>query len=1114
MKKIVSSNGTESSKKRGQLAIIAMLWTVLFVSGFAGLVPNRVHAQLPQGCDLSGSVQELQGGSISGAKVVLENPGTKVQLTAVSGHDGEFAIKAAPAGKFNLSIASTGHKTYVIQGLVLVAGDNIRITSKLPVGKPSITVIGTERDIVRGGTTAISQVAGTSNLTGKSVSDIPQNERNYINVAQISVGTNAGTMNQAATPNTAQPGAQHNNSAISVNGQPDLVNNHLIDGLDNNDRFNGYSVIHPSVDAIASVQVQTSAYPAEMGRTGAGILNIITKSGTNKYHGSIFEFFRNDLLDAYAFQFGAQNHKPELRQNQVGINLGGPAIKNKLYFFADYEGYFLVQGTNPVKLAVPTLYEEQNPGDFSDIGGTKVASVDSVAKNYFALFPAPNVSTGAYYVGSSPGTNTSHAADVRVDTKLGKKWSTFARYNYNKSTIFVPGVFPTVTVAGLAIQPGGLINTFPSNIYRDGTIGALGADYKINTAWSLHLGTEFADWWQIGNPIDYGKNVNTAFGQPNINIDERTSGLAPIYIASYGTYLGNADHNKPLYQRDNAFEYLAGATWQHKSQNVKLGASLIRRQMVANADTWGAGYWVFATPQSLMAGKYASAQRIYRLTAPHYRMWEESAYAQDNWKVTKSLAFNIGLRWDIFTPFTEIHNQIANFDIHQDAFIDASATGSSTTAGIATQHALFSPRVGFNYAMKHGWSLRGGVGFVYFPANTSNQSTLANQPYLFTLGPITPLTAPSGYSTFAAGLPMPSTPNMANITGTVPNVMDTQWHVSYMEQFNLFAQKDLGWATATVAWVSTEGRHIERQYPDMNAPPPNVASNPNVLRPFYARFPGITSMATIASTGTSSYQSGRITITRPFKNGFGLNYSDTWSHALDNANPGATSANDSLGQLPHSVGQVISGGRRFDYGNGDFDVRNNMAATANYTLPFGKNLKGPRGLLAKGWQVNVVQIWATGLPFTITNATNISGTNPGATNMDRPNVVGTMTIAKPGVAEFFNTSAFQAQEPGTIGVLSRSDGTSPDAGTIGPYWEQRNPLHGPHQRHTDMSLFKTLPIGKVVRTEFRAECFNVTNTANFAAPNSSLGGKAFGELTQMTAGYAPRQIQFALKVEY
>lgn len=1095
------NNKPQGLRAQGRVAVL--LFAVLFLlTGFA-------YAQATV-ADLSGTVANTTGSAVPGATVVIENLTTHEKRMAQSVANGYFILGEVLPGNYSLKVIAKGFKAYQIDSFTLSAGDKDRISVVVPKGSASEVVSGSAQAI-----TTTAQGSGAA-LSGKAVQDVPQNERNYVNVAQTAAGTGGGTMDQAASSTTSQPGAQHNSSSVSVNGQPDLLNNHMLDGLDNNERYNGYSIIHPSVDGIAAVQVKSSAYPADIGRSGSGVLNIVTKSGGNKFHGSLFEYFRNDVLDTYAFQFGGHAAKPKLRQNQSGGSIGGPLKENKIFFFGDYEGYFLVQGRNPVQLAVPSLYEEQNPGDFTDIGGTKITNMDAVAKQYWALFPAPNVTSGAnnYYVGSQAGTNTTHAVDTRVDAKLSSKTNAFVRYNYNKITMYIPGVFPNVTVAGVSVQPGGMLNTFPSNISREGTSVATGMDYSINSHWLLHLAGGFANWWQVGNPINYGTNVNAAFGQPNINISTRTSGLAPIYIASYGTYLGNSGYFKPLYQNNNVYNYMGTLGWAHKDHSVKFGAALIRRQMTATQDSVGLGMWVFLTPQTMLQGNYYSAQRSNQLADPHYRMWEPSVFVSDDWRVNKKLTVNVGLRWDIFTPFTEINNEIANFDVYKGKFLIAGQDGVSATAGIPTQHWNMSPRLGFIYDLGHKTTLRGGMGFGYFPPNNGSSSSMANQPYVDSIGPFSSSNAPRGYSAFANGLPVPTTPDMTNPTGSIPAAMDTRWHVSYAEQFNLLVQKEAWNNSITLGYVGALGRHVERQYPDMNAPTPNASSTAvaNTLRPFYSVYPGITSIKQIASNGTSSYHSVQVIVERHFKNGLGYNFNNTWSHALDNANPSGASG---IGSLPKMVGKrITTGGLRYDYGNGDFDVRDRIAATANYQLPFGKNMKGAKGIVAKGWQLNLVNVWATGLPFTVTNSTNVSGTNPGSSNTDRPNVVAKMTLSKPGVSEYFNTAAFAAQQKGTIGVLARSDGTTPDAGTVGNLWEQRNALHGPHSRHLDVSLFKTLKITSSVNVQFRTECFNLTNTANFAAPNSSLGGTGFGKLTATTAGYTPRQIQFALKLQY
>jgi len=217
-----------------------------------------------------------------------------------------------------------------------------------------------------------------------------------------------------------------------------------------------------------------------------------------------------------------------------------------------------------------------------------------------------------------------------------------------------------------------------------------------------------------------------------------------------------------------------------------------------------------------------------------------------------------------------------------------------------------------------------------------------------------------------------------------------------------------------------------------------------------------------------------------------LNY--TLAHGLDDARPWAY---DTSG-----FGTVVSKSNTIDYGNSTFDVRHHLVSTVMYKLPFGQSATGKRQIAEKGWQFNVIEVWGTGLPFTVVNATDVSNTNPGASSADRPDVKGNPNLSSKGVNKFFNTDAFSAQTTGTLGS------------------ERRNQYHGPHSRHTDVSLFKDFQLPRAMTMQFRTECFNVTNTANFATPAAVLNGANFGQLTQITSGYTPREIQFALRMQF
>jgi hypothetical protein len=247
--------------------------------------------------------------------------------------------------------------------------------------------------------------------------------------------------------------------------------------------------------------------------------------------------------------------------------------------------------------------------------------------------------------------------------------------------------------------------------------------------------------------------------------------------------------------------------------------------------------------------------------------------------------------------------------------------------------------------------------------------------------------------------------------------------------------------------------------------------------------PNLTSIVYIDTGASSSYNALQASFAHSYRNGLTAQLNYTWAHGLDNAGGGG-------------FGAVPTLSSKLDYGNSSFDVRHRLAATVFYDLPFGKRDSGARALLTKSWQVNLGAIWSTGLPFTVLNASDVSNTNPGAYAADRPNQTGKAALESPGVSRFFNIDAFAPQFPGTLGS------------------ERSNQLYGPRNRRLDVSVFKNITIGKEANLQLRAEVFNVTNTANFAPPAAILGGANFGQLTQMTAGYTPREVQFAVRLQF
>jgi hypothetical protein len=1019
---------------------------------------------------LSGQVRNTSGEPISQARIVVDEIQTKNRYTSLSTPNGLFSFTRLPAGEYRLLIMAAGYKTFSIARLPLVPGDEAKANAVMEPGKAS--------EILQGSGMSVVSRTGTA-LAGKGVSDLPENQRNFVNIVQVSGGANEGSTNEAASG--SRPGAQHQSSAVSLGGQPESTNNSLIDGIDNNDRINSQIAVHPSIEGIDQMQILASAYPASSGHAGGGVMNVITKSGSDRLHGSAYEYFRNDVLDAFPFEFGAHNPKPELRQNQFGGSLGGPLWRSKTYFFGDYEAFRLIQARAPLELTVPTAYEHDNPGDFTDVGGPLLTKLDAVGLAYFKLYPKPNVpGSRDLFVSDANGSNFSHVGDLRIDHRISAADQLFGRFSYNRSFIYIPGEFPKKQEDGMTIEPGGSLSSFPGNMNDAAANTVVDYSHVFSPHLSLDLKAGYTFWREVDTGLNPGAAVNRGFGQPGINLPLTSNGLAPI-IVNQAAPLGTDGFYRPINQADNTFQYDATASWNRGKHDVTAGASLIRRDWRDIGSSAGLGMWVVKDLPSLLEGQFLQVQRQVDLVNVHYQSWEPSAFVEDQWKILPKLSLNVGARYDLFTPPVEIKNRLSNFDLSSRKIIVAGQEGVSRAAGIKTDYTGIAPRLGFIWNALQSATISGGYGIVYF--RPLDGFAYQAQPFVYSFGICSSLTCPDGFTSLAAGLPFATNSSFNDPSGNFLGARALDFHNSYMQQFNLGVEQHFGSNSLKMFYVGSRGKHIARFFPDINAPRPNAAVNPNPLRPFYSVAPNLTSVGYVDTEASSSYNALQASFAHSSHNGLTIQLNYTWTHGLDDAGGGG------FGTIP-----ALSS--KMDYGNSGFDVRQRLSASVFYELPFGKGITGAKGLLTRGWQVNLSGVWSTGLPFTVLNATDISNTNPGASGGDRPNQIAKATLANPGAGRFFNTAAFVAQAPGTLGD------------------ERISQLYGPHNRRVDASLFKNFSIAKESTLQLRVEVFNLTNTANFASPGSILGGANFGQLTQLTAGYTPREIQLAIRLQF
>lgn len=1039
--------------------------------------------------DILGTVTDKSGGVIAGATVTLKNLATGAQRTTETSTNGNYAVNLLSPGTYSVTISSAGFETFRIPSLTLAAGDRKRVDAELTLGAVSQTVT------VEAQATALetdsSVLSATINST--ETQNLPLNGRNFIQLVQLQPGVNEGPPDSLV--NGGKLDDRRQTASFSVNGQSDVLNDQLLDGADNNERLIGTIGVRPSVEAISETRVETNTYAADAGQTAGGVVNVITKSGSNNFHGSVFEFFRNDIFDASADNLtGAPLPKNELRQNDFGASLGGPIVKDKTFFFGDYEGLRIVQGQSPQVGVVPTSFEQANPGDFSDIGQPNITGpIDPAGLDYFRMLPSPNTTEGGLpaFAGIPKFIQNSTDFDARVDHNFGSSDAVFARFTYNNVYTDTPGDLPTVTVAGVTLNP---------SFIGSGLGYAKDIDYNALLSYrhvfSSNLLFELkASYTRADNesyPVTEGLNPNEKFGQPNVNTPiSDSSGLMPISFLGPETSMGSVLF-QPLKDQDNTFQYMGSVNYTRGAHNIKFGAGIIRRQLTSFQSSAQEGFPLFANFQALLEGQiftYALSRSL-QLYVPHLRIWNPSAYFQDDWHATRRLTLNIGARYDYYSPFTEIAGHISTFDPATGALLVPGTNGVGKTAGVQPDYRGLAPRLGFALSPSHDFVVRGGYGISFFPMNTTSNANMKDPPFVAVVPNCFLSCAP-----FAAGYPA-ITPATLNTPGvTIPDAVDPHFRTSYVHQFNLTVQKQFRSNVATLSYVGLVGRDLAELLPDLNAPPPNVcpggSTSPcgQALRPYVAVDPNLTTVGFFESHAVSSFNALQASLDRRFTNGLTFNVNYQWAHNLSDATD--LSEEDSAG-----YGQVPSEVRKLDYGNSELDIRHRIAGVANYQLPFAAHSAGITKLAAAGWAVNAIVVWQTGIPFTVLNEANVNGASTGG---DRPDVVGN-PFANIPPGDFFNPAAFVSQAPGTIGD------------------EGRNAYHGPSFRHVDLSLAKVFPITEGTHLEFRVEGFNVFNTPNFAVPNATLQSPGqppeplFGTINALDGNYAPREIQFALKL--
>ena len=1104
------------------LSAVIVLIALLTVQSIFGQTTSQIN----------GTVSDKTGAVVSGATVRVTNVETDVTREATTDASGSYSLPLLPPGRYRVNIQREGFRPVVQENVTLEVNQVARLDFSLELGAVTESVqVTSAAPLIESDTSAIGQV-----IENKQITELPLNGRNFVQLATLGPGVTgvgfsaAGTIMSGTRPDDSRPGSE-----LFSNGNREGSNNFLYDGIDNNERLTLSITLRPSVEAVREFKIQTNMFAAEQGRNAGATVNVITKNGTNEFHGSAYEFLRNDKFDAREFFAPAGQAKPAYRQNQFGASLGGPIIKNKVFFFTNYEG-FTKRRENVSVNTVPT--EAMRRGDFSavrDIYDPFSVRPDPANPGRYIRDAFPNRQIpqnrwdpvavkliNAYPLPQSPGLVNNHTSilkekqmwnqgDGRGDWNVSEKDFVFGRYSRQDTTTTKPSTFPNVSLPGLD-QPVGLGNegTFAGD-------SALVAHHAV-LSWTRTITPTFLMDAKMGFNrfnLDYrqegaveGARLGEKLGVPNANQGPQANGI-PITGMSGYQGIGQT-RSLPILRVENTYHPTVTFTNLRGRHTFKYGLDLRRRQLSQFQTNRGSGRFNFdptftTNPQatantgdtmaSFLLGTPALIEQDFLLVFPGIRGTEWGGFFQDDWRVSDKLTLNLGIRYEYDTPYTEVANRWTNFDINTGKLLIA-GFNTDARAGVTPDKNNWAPRFGFAYKATSSTVVRGGFGVYY---NTQGSESVSLRMHRQTpFGPIqtetidqfsnTPRTMSQGFRPLQNLDPAVVT---ANPTGSFLAV-DPNFKNGYVMQYNLQIQQELPWQlVAKVGYVGNLGRQLDYTY-NANQPDPGPGT-PASRRPLRFVAPNVVDATYMTSDGRSAYHSLQATMEKRFSSGLSFLTAYTWAHSIDNVpNAFGGAAN---GPFPQDIRY-----RNNDRGDSGFDIRHRFTHSMNYELPFGRGKhfsieNGVLNAIAGDWQTNTIFTWQTGLPYTPTLNTSVS--NAGGS---RPNRLKSGEIDDPTINKWFDTSLGTADA--AWGVPAQF--TYGNAG--------RNILRGPGRVNLDLSIFKNFKFTEGTNLQFRVESFNLTNTPQFGLPNSAVGSPAAGTITSLVGN--PRQVQFALRFAF
>jgi Carboxypeptidase regulatory-like domain/TonB-dependent Receptor Plug Domain len=1115
-------------------------------------------AQVDQGA-ITGVVQDGTGAVVSNAQVTVTNIDTGLVLRGATNGSGVYVFSPMKIGNYTVSATAKGFETTRQENLHLDAEQRLNVVIPLKPGAVSDTVTVTEAPpLLETQTSSVAQV-----ISSATINSTPLNGRNFVYIAQLTAGV--------APPfgNTRGSGT----GDFVANGQRAEQNNFILDGVDNNtnlvDFLNGASyIVRPPPDALSEFSIQTSNFSAEFGHSAGAVLSASIKSGTNQVHGSVWEYVRNTSLDARNWNALTI---PPYHENQFGATLGFPILKNRLFYFGDAEANRIAY-SNPGTYSVPTALMRQ--GNFSELlnaslngqsvqlyqpnsGGGAVnklscngqnnvfcaGQINAVAQRILNMYPSPNANGGKTfnnYIVNTPTHNNTFQWDQRLDWNASSRDQAYVRYSYVHQ-----------------IAQNGL----PLGNPLDGS--GYGGEYDVNLAQNF-VGSETHIFSQtLSNEFRFSFNAGRfSFLQPNANVDlSPTLGLGGIpfspnegglpSVAVYGISnwgsVGTSNESQNVYQiLDNVSKTLgnhslkAGVSFQairffYRYAPSNLGnyyfTGLYTSDPAVSATT-GSGIADFLADQ-MNTGAISNAPNV------NDAQWYDSAYFQDDWKLSSRLTINLGVRYDYYEPFKENSGSQENFIPNFSSL--GIGTGSGTVIfpkriqntvslgsifpgilakdniGIqyvdnerltSAQLTNFAPRLGVAYQLDHETVVRAGYGIFYGGLESQGGTNIGDNfpfrgqininPKSCSLGncPSNGLTLESGMAAYLGNGIL----NAVNSPGF--HAMDSQIKTPYTMNYNLSFERQVSPNVATtISYVGNVSRHLSTYF------------DPNTVRALYPSgtgtqqyqpFPDLGGIGTIHFAGVSTYNSLQAKAEKRASHGLSYLATYTWAHTLDDTSS-AGGLSSAIGDRNMAIIPIID-----EYTNSVYDVRNRFTLNGNYILPFGRGrayLNQSRwiDLAAGGWSSSLTFAAQSGTPFSVSpNISTASGggaranavrdpfspggspdlSNTALTAADCPTSVRNRT-------HWYNPCAFANPLPGNLITTPVTD----TATAIKYLGGRSNQLYGPGYYGINMSLFKNFTTWREQYFQFRADGFNVLNHPTLANPSTTNNSASAGNIT-------------------